>query len=141
MIIYHNGINPSNIFIRQDETIIQSLNWSELYPGIIQADFSLDIGVNLGNWDLVIEDNTFGEVLSNNSITVEPSPAFINFMNPSSSSIGETISVTISGYNTNFNENGSTSFYLQSNNNTIYPSNLNVLAQNIITGSIIIPNN
>ena len=48
--------------------------------GVIQVEFSPEIGVNLGNWDLVINHGTFGEISFVGYVTIEPSPAIINFI-------------------------------------------------------------
>ena len=145
ILIFHNDAidlsNISNISLSKEGNTIQSNNL-DLYAGagIWEVEFSPEIGVNLGNWDLVINHVTFGEISFVGYVTIEPSPAIINFITPTFSAIGETISVTISGHNTNFNDVSGTTNFFQSSDNTIYPTYTNVLADNVIIGSITIPN-
>ena len=84
-------------------------------------------------------------IQSNNSVYIQSAPATIIFSNPENTNIGETINVTISGHNTNFMGYSGTGqaswiFYDPINQNFLYPSSSTVYANNVIIGSLSVPN-
>ena len=141
--IYHNGINTNNVYLSQNGNNLYADSWTSSSSAEISAIFSPSIGVNTGSWDLVVEDYQFGDIILPNAITINASPPIINFLTPTVASPGESLPVTISGYNTSFTGYSGTnaSFYFQSYSNTIYPDFTNVLTDDIILGNISIPNN
>ena len=132
----------NNVYLSQNGNNLYADSWSSTSSTEISAVFSTSIGVNTGSWDLIVEDTQFGPITLSNGITINSSPPIINYLTPQTASPGESLPVTISGYNTSFIDWSGTnaSFYFQSSGNTIYPDYTNVITKYIILGNITIPN-
>ena len=135
-----------NIWLENDngDIIYTDLTPEELDSFIVQVPLNIPENALPGIYSLYINEFQYNStIILQDCFEILSAPPFISYVNPSSSEIGENISVIISGINTTFLDNNLTneSIYLINNSSTIISNSVNVLTDDVLTAEFIIPNN
>ena len=84
LLISHNDIDVSSIYLSKDGVDIAATSWNNIDSTSIEVEFNIPLLSSLGLWSLVINENQFNSyAILENSFEVTASPPTISLINPS----------------------------------------------------------
>ena len=128
-------LNGTNTISADGITVVNSNN--------IDAQFTLNNTSALGIYTLYVFNSIDGAVLLPTAFNITPNPnaPSLTTITPSNAMAGNTISVNISGQNTNFGQGtATTQVWFNQGSSTLYSSSVNVTSTTSLTANITIPN-
>lgn len=105
---------------------------------VMNVEFSLTTGFDAGYYNLYVFNSWDGGLELNNVfyLNPDPDPPYLIDLNPDNGTIPETLTVTLSGVNTHFNQGTGTSLWLkQGSYTTIYPNDITPLSDTQINAT------
>jgi len=115
---HFNQASSSISFSQGSSTIINSGTITKINDTSISASFTIPANASLGNYDVNLSNSLDGNLSLPNGFQVSPKIALVS-VSPAVAIQGQTLSVTITGLNTHFNQASSTSLYQPSSNTFI----------------------
>jgi uncharacterized protein YfaS (alpha-2-macroglobulin family) len=138
----HFNQASSTINFRQASgTIISSGTITKINDTSISASFTIPANASLGNYDVNLSNSLDGNLSIPNGFLVKSNTALTS-ISPSTTTQGQTLSVTITGLNTHFNQASSSISFSQASSSTIINSGtITKINDSSISASFTIPAN
>lgn len=106
----------------------------------LKAFFGIPAQAPTGNYDVnVVNGSTYLVKPAGFQITANPNPPQITTVLPDTGYIGTTLSVSISGQNTHFNQGTVTAVWFQQGSLTIYPGITSVISNTLLNAQFFLP--
>ncbi len=121
-------------------TVINSGTITKKNDTSISASFTIPADASLGNYDVNLSNLLDGTLSIPNGFQVKLNTALTS-ISPSSAMQGQTLTVTITGVNTHFNQASSTSLYQASSGTSIFSNTFTKINDTSIQIEFTLPNN
>lgn len=131
----------TDVWITQGVNYILATNVNPINDTIIQAEIGIPVGTSIGQYHTTVYNamtNDSISLLNSFTIVANPNPPVLTNVNPGTANAGTTLSVSISGQNTNFQQ-GTTTVWFNQGSSTIYANAVNVNSLTQLNANFDIP--
>ena len=130
------------LWLQQGSSIIYPTSITEISNTLLEAEFTFSNFNTTGLYDVNTMNGLDGELTLSNSfyLNPDPDPPQLVSIEPDSAQLGELLSVSISGLNTNFTQGTGTTVWLNQESSTIYPINTTIINNELISADFTIYN-
>jgi uncharacterized protein YfaS (alpha-2-macroglobulin family) len=139
---HFNQASSSISFTQASGTTINANTFHMISDTSIQADFTLPINAAVGNYTVNLSNPIDGDLTLNNGFLIHAdSTKSLVSISPATAIQGQTLSVTITGVNTHFNQASSSISFSQASSTIINSGTITKISDTTINASFTIPAN
>ena len=103
---FAQGSGTTNVWFSQGDSTLNSTSFTIISNLLLNADFNIPVDAPTGFWDVNVLDEIDGTMTYEGGFRVNPPSPIITFVNPDSAVQGTSLTVSITGQNTNFTSGG-----------------------------------